>query len=151
MNLPTFQNDQRLRDDAEVTDFAGNVAMKRLLMRFLLVGALAIAAGTPAAAQSRGYDGLWSVLIVTENGTCDRGYRYAVRIKGGRVAHADPANSGFLIQGRVAGGGQIKVSVIRGDKRADGTGRLNKSAGGGKWRSAKGECSGIWSAERRGI
>jgi hypothetical protein len=125
--------------------------MKRLLVCLSLLGALAILAGTPARAQATSYDGLWSVLIITEQGTCDRGYRYAVRIKQGRVGHADPASSSFNIQGRVAGSGGIKVSVIRGDKRADGTGRMNKTSGSGKWRSAKGECAGVWTAEKRGI
>ncbi len=113
--------------------------------------ALAVMAGTPARAQTSAYDGLWSVLIITEEGNCDRGYRYAVRIKRGVVGHADPSSSSFLIKGRVAGGGGIRVSVTRGDKSANGTGRMTRTSGAGKWRSAKGECSGIWTAERRGI
>jgi len=124
--------------------------MRRLLVGFSLVAALAIAAGAPARAQATSYDGLWSVLIVTEQGTCDRGYRYAVRIKQGRIGHADPSSSSFRIQGRVSGSGAIRVSVARGDKRADGAGRMTRSSGAGKWRSASGECSGIWTAERRG-
>lgn len=103
-----------------------------------------------AKAPARSFDGLWSVLIITEKGTCDRGYRYAVRIQRGVVAHADPASSSFTIRGRVSAGGQIKVSVIRGDKRADGSGRMGRTSGSGTWRSARGECSGVWTAERRG-
>jgi hypothetical protein len=118
-------------------------------MSVSLLVALAILPGTPARAATP-YDGLWSVLIITEQGTCDRGYRYAVRIKNGRVGHADPSSSSFNIQGRVGNSGGIRVSVARGDKRADGAGRMSKNAGSGKWRSTKGECSGVWSAERRG-
>lgn len=103
----------------------------------------------PAQAQAV-YDGLWSVLIITEQGTCDRGYRYAVRIKGGTVGHADPANSSFRINGRVGGGGAIRVSVARGNQSANGSGRINRTSGAGRWKSAQGECSGIWQAERRG-
>lgn len=124
--------------------------MTRLLTGLTLLGTLAALVGTPAQAQAASYDGLWSVLIITEQGTCDRGYRYAVRIKRGRVAHADPSSSSFHIQGRVARGGGINVSVTRGDKRANGSGRMSKTSGSGKWRSAKGECSGIWTAEKRG-
>jgi hypothetical protein len=115
-----------------------------------VLGALAILAIKPAAAQSSAYDGLWSVLIITERGDCDRGYRYAVRIKQGTVGHADPTGSTFAIKGRVTGGGAIRVSVSRGDKAANGTGRMTRSSGAGTWRSSKSECSGIWSAERRG-
>jgi len=115
----------------------------------LLAAALSSGLATPAKAQSA-YDGLWSVLIITDRGTCDRGYRYAVRIKGGRVAHADPASSSFRISGRVSGNGAISVSVARGDQSANGSGRIGRSAGAGRWKSARGECSGTWQAERRG-
>lgn len=124
------------------------MAARHLLTGLTLLGALAVGA-LPARAATP-YDGLWSVLIITEQGTCDRGYRYAVRIRNGRVSHADPSSSSFNIQGRVAGGGGVRVSVARGEQRADGTGHLNRTSGSGKWRSAKGECSGIWTAERRG-
>ncbi|MET0444885.1 MAG: hypothetical protein ABWY35_07455 [Pseudorhodoplanes sp.] len=96
------------------------------------------------------YDGLWSVLIITEQGTCDRGYRYAVRIKNGGVGHADPSNSSFRIGGRVNAGGAINVSVARGTQSANGSGRISRNGGTGRWKSSKGECSGTWQAERRG-
>jgi hypothetical protein len=60
-----------------------------MLARLALAGLLALAAIPEASAAAKakkasgGFDGLWSVLIITEKGTCDRGYRYAVRIKGG--------------------------------------------------------------------
>jgi hypothetical protein len=129
-----------------------------ILARLALAGLLALVAMPDASAAAKrqpshatsGFDGLWSVLIITEKGTCDRGYRYAVRIKGGRVGHADPANSSFKISGTVAGGGAARVSVARGNQSARGTGRLSRNAGSGRWTSSKGECSGVWQAERRG-
>ena len=125
------------------------MTLKTSLAGFLLVTALSGGVATPVKAQAA-YDGLWSVLIITDKGTCDRGYRYAVRIKSGKVAHADPANSSFRINGNVAGNGAISVSVARGDQSANGTGRISRDAGAGRWKSAKGECSGTWQAERRG-
>jgi len=131
-----------------------------MLARLALAGLLALAAMPDASAAAKakrqpglatgGFDGLWSVLIITEKGTCDRGYRYAVRIKGGRVGHADPAGSSFKISGNVAGGGAARVSVVRGSQSASGTGRLSRDSGAGRWTSSKGECSGVWQAERRG-
>jgi hypothetical protein len=116
----------------------------------VLLSAAAIAAAPPgAAAATTVYDGLWSVLVITDSGTCDRAYRYPVRIAGGRVGHAHPSNTSFTIAGRVGRGGSLRVSVSRGDRRAEGTGRLTRNSGGGKWRSARGECSGKWTAERR--
>ena len=56
----------------------------------LLAGLLvAISLGSPAEARSSersmgraGYDGNWSVLILTNSGPCDRGYRYGLSIRG---------------------------------------------------------------------
>jgi hypothetical protein len=101
----------------------------------------------PAAAQSP--DGTWSVLIITEKGTCDRGYRYPVKIARGVVAHADPDNSSFNIRGRVRSG-RINVTVSRGSQSASGTGRINATGATGTWRAASGDCSGTWTAEKRG-
>jgi hypothetical protein len=115
----------------------------------LLAAALSSGIATPVKAQAA-YDGLWSVLIITDKGTCDRGYRYAVRIKSGKVTHADPANSSFRINGQVSGNGAARVSVARGDQSANGNGRITRDGGAGRWKSAKGECSGTWQAERRG-
>lgn len=133
------------------------------IARLALAGFLALAAcggswSDASAAKARkqvgqasgAYDGLWSVLIITEKGTCDRGYRYAVRIKGGRVGHADPASSSFRISGNVSGGGATRVTVARGNQSASGTGRMSRNSGSGRWQSAKRECSGTWQAERRG-
>ena len=42
------------------------------------------------------------------------------------------------------------LGILQVRKRADGVGRLTKAGGGGKWKSSRGECSGRWTAERRG-
>ena len=102
-----------------------------------------------AASARTAYDGLWSVLIITDAGSCDRGYRYALHIKGGRIFHDDPS---FDISGRVGAGGQVSVVVRYGQQLASGTGRLFRDFGEGRWsgRSASAQCSGHWQAERRG-
>ena len=125
-------------------------SLLRALSALLLLTWLTIAAATPSFAQQSRYDGLWSVLIITERGTCDRGYRYPLRIARGRVAHADPASSSFTIGGRVGSGGAIRVSVSRGQQSANGSGRLSRSSGAGRWITSSGQCSGVWTAERRG-
>ena len=53
-----------------------------------LAGALAsagIAASPGTAAARTSYDGIWSVLIITQSGACERAYRYGVQISNGRV------------------------------------------------------------------
>jgi len=112
------------------------------LIAILFAGALGAAA--PAAATAN-YDGLWSVVIVTEKGTCDRAYRYPVRISNGAVQNDGP--SLINVSGKVGGNGVVTVLVSAGDKTASGTGRLSGKAGGGKW--SGGACAGTWEAERR--
>jgi hypothetical protein len=103
----------------------------------------------PQAAHAAVFDGHWSVLIVTESGTCDRGYRYGVRVADGRVAYDGDAD--FTIEGVVAANGAVKVSIMRGGQNANGTGRLSADAGAGTWHGhgPGGECAGTWQAVRR--
>ena len=74
-----------------------------MISHFLGAGVLAfvcVAAMPDMASAQRAYDGQWSVLIVTENGTCDRAYRYGVSIRSGGVYY-DGGVVNFT--GRVAG------------------------------------------------
>jgi hypothetical protein len=112
---------------------------------FAGLGLTALAIAMPAAAAPS-YDGLWSVLIVTEHGDCDRAYRYPVRIQGGALANA--GDSPINISGKVGGNGSVTVTVSYGQKSAMGSGRLSGTSGGGSWKG--GACTGTWEAERRG-
>jgi hypothetical protein len=104
----------------------------------------ALVAAAPAAATPN-YDGLWSVVIMTQKGSCDKAYRYPVRIANGAVQNDGP--SLINVSGKVGGNGAVTVLVSAGDKSATGTGKLNGKVGGGKW--SGGECAGTWEAERR--
>ena len=101
----------------------------------------------PMSAAKPNFDGAWSVLIVTEKGTCDRAYRYPVRISNGSVGYAGEAS--FNVSGQVGANGAVTVTVSRGSQSATGTGRMSSSDGTGRWATSGGECSGSWSAERR--
>ena len=59
-------------------------SMQRCLLG-LAIGATFAFGVAPGATAKSAYDGDWSVLIVTERGTCDRGYRYPVKIANGVV------------------------------------------------------------------
>ena len=103
----------------------------------------------PNTAQAAVFDGSWNVLIVTESGTCDRGFRYDVKIANGQVAYA--GNASIDLSGTVAANGAVKVSISNGEQSANGTGRLSATSGEGTWRGkgSAGECRGRWQAERR--
>jgi hypothetical protein len=124
---------------------------KKNCTRTLAAGSLALAfagfLGAAAPATSApSYDGLWSVVIVTETGACDRAYRYPIRISNGSLVNA--GDSPINISGKVGGNGSITVTVSHGSKTATGSGRLAGAGGGGSWKG--GECAGTWEAERRG-
>ncbi|MGC1778964.1 MAG: hypothetical protein WBB34_13530 [Xanthobacteraceae bacterium] len=117
----------------------------------LAVLALATAAlwRAPAAHAQTPFDGRWSVLIVTDAGTCDRAYRYALDIANGLVSYDDPS---FDVSGHVDARGHVSVSISAGGERATGTGQLSDDYGRGNWigHSSTSACSGHWEAQRRG-
>ena len=112
--------------------------------------AAAVAARSSALAQHAGFDGSWSVQIITEAGNCDRAYTYPTRIARGAISY--DGEGPVALSGRVTPGGVVHVTVSRGDQRAEGTGRLSRDSGSGTWkgRSPDKQCSGVWRAERRG-
>jgi hypothetical protein len=123
-----------------------------MISRFLGAGVLAlscVAALPDMASAQRAYDGNWSVLIVTQNGNCDRAYRYGVSIRSGGVYY-DGGVVNFT--GRVQANGNVTVRVTSGSAFANGTGRLGRREGQGHWsgQSSGSRCSGYWTAERRG-
>jgi hypothetical protein len=120
-------------------------SVTRILAGFALATATLL--GATLAKASPAFDGNWSVLIVTEKGNCDRGYRYPVKISNGAVGYAGEAS--FNISGKVGDNGAITVTVGQGDKSALGTGTLSGNSGTGAWKTGVGECSGKWTAERR--
>jgi hypothetical protein len=120
--------------------------MSKLGIAMLALGAT-LTVTTPAPAKTI-YDGRWSVLIVTEKGDCDRGYRYGFDIRNGAVIYDGDVVD---LTGRVGAGGAVRVTVSRGNQSASGVGRLSRNFGRGTWRgsAARDSCSGYWEAERR--
>jgi len=96
------------------------------------------------------FDGQWSVLIVTNNGPCDRAFRYGLAIQNGDVIYQGSAS--VNVAGRVARNGVVEVRVWSGRQGAAGSGRLSRTDGSGTWQGtgSMGSCSGVWTAERRG-
>jgi hypothetical protein len=102
-----------------------------------------------AQAQTNRFDGNWSVEVVTEQGACDRAYRYAVIVQNGRTRYGGPEN--FNVNGQVSPNGSVSASISRGQDRANVSGRLSGATGRGTWSTSGGRvCSGYWNAEKRG-
>jgi hypothetical protein len=102
----------------------------------------------PKASAMGAFDGNWSVLIVTDAGSCDTAYRYALQIVNGQITYPDQT---INISGRVDGYGHVRVNVSAGGQSASGYGRLYDGSGEGRWsgHSSTSRCSGYWQAERR--
>jgi hypothetical protein len=125
----------------------------RLIVQRSVMQAMAFVAvlsvSTPALSARANFDGPWSVLIITDSGSCDRAYRYGVQISNGRVSYQ--GDSGVEIFGRVGPRGEVSVRLRQGDQQAVGTGRLSQESGGGRWSgsSPSQRCAGHWEAQRR--
>jgi hypothetical protein len=119
--------------------------------RFVLPALVLLAATTPGSARptQASFDGRWSVVIITDAGTCDRSYRYGLDISRGHISYA--GDSGVLVSGGVDPRGRVSVSLHYGQAAAEGSGRLSGTAGEGRWQGASSgaRCSGRWLAERR--
>jgi hypothetical protein len=103
-----------------------------------------------AAPRSRGaggFDGLWSLMVETTRGSCPAAVRAGARILGSQVLAEDPS---YRIDGRVARDGAVRVTVFAAGQSGGAYGRLSGEAGRGLWRTSSGDCSGTWTAERRG-
>jgi hypothetical protein len=109
--------------------------------------AIAAVAATGTAHARTSFDGGWTVQIMTQRGACDPNSSFGVEIRDGVVY----GSGGLPVRGRVLGNGAVSVSVASGEQRADGSGRLSVSSGGGAWRGvgSRGVCAGRWSASRR--
>ena len=118
-----------------------------------LIAASAVLAMGPELANAKapragaGHDGAWTVMIITEAGSCDQAYSFPVQIVGSRVTSSSgPA----AVTGSVGHGGSVAVRVSSGGSFANGTGRLGTGSGAGRWsgRGSAGVCSGRWQATR---
>jgi hypothetical protein len=120
------------------------------LRRILLSTLVLLAATAPGSARSTqaSFDGRWSVVIITDAGACERSYRYGLVVSRGRIYHE--GDSSVTISGGVDPRGRVSVSLRSGQSDAEGSGRLSRSAGEGRWRGASSgsSCSGRWLAQR---
>ena len=104
----------------------------------------------PAVPVATAFDGAWSVLIMTQSGSCDRSYRYGVRISNGDVIY--DGGGPVDLRGHVFSNGSVRVRVSAAGQEANGQGRLSRTLGTGTWQGqgSLGSCAGVWQAERRG-
>ncbi len=112
-------------------------------------GLIGLSGAMAASAKPEGFNGTWSVQLVTDEGSCDRSYSYAVAVENGRVRPAGDASTS--VSGQVGANGAVNLDIRRGLARADASGRLQATSGSGTWRVSMVGCSGRWTAQRRSV
>ncbi len=112
-----------------------------------LLSPVAVDAKTSRGASAGAFDGRWSILVVTRQGTCDV-YRWNVGVGAGRIT--DIGDDVARAAGRIDASGKVSVTLTRGTDVLSATGAMQGDSGSGSWRSPSRSCSGTWQAERRG-
>ncbi len=98
-----------------------------------------------AGEKPGGFNGAWSVQLVTDSGICDRSLSYGIVIDRGHVRAA----GGATVTGQIGSDGRVSLGVHRSGARADVFGRLRGNAGSGTWQVSTVGCSGRWMAQRQ--
>jgi hypothetical protein len=120
-------------------------------MRFrpTLIGAAVLAAvvssASSAALARGGYDGAWTVTMMTTRGGCSAFTSFGVQVVNGTV---QASGGGFSLRGRVSPSGAVNATAGSADQVAHAHGRLSSRTGGGSWVSPQKGCSGRWTATR---
>lgn len=126
--------------------------MKTILLASLAAASISVATifpSTSADAAVHKNDGRWSIEVITDQGGCDRAYRYSVIVQNGQARYG--GTEPFVVSGQIAPNGNVRGTIAYGEKQAAVVGKLADGWGKGTWTFRGGQtCSGHWNAERRG-
>lgn len=129
--------------------------MTRLPVSILATGLWACAlcpvdAATKKVRVPNQFDGSWTIVATTAEGSCAASTSYRVQIKN---SDASIPGQDVDIDGGVSAGGAVQATITSGTNKVPIAGSLTaKGSGSGTWRTSGGlvECSGGWSAKRAG-
>jgi hypothetical protein len=116
--------------------------MRRNRIGLALCASVLTGAISPGLAQTP-YDGLWTVTIVTNSGSCEPTASSTLTVTDGKISAP-----GTDVSGSVGHEGLVKVSI----NGAYANGQITGNTGSGKWNGASAgiPCSGRWHAARQG-
>jgi hypothetical protein len=113
-----------------------------------VIGVAAIGAANaqdrPAPGQS--HDGVYVIAITTQQGSCEKAYRWMISVSGGRVRSAGDAP--LVASGEIDQRGVVALAFEGYGQHATAKGRLAGREGSGTWSSPTMQCSGSWQAKR---
>lgn len=102
--------------------------------------------GAAAMADPNGFNGRWSVRLVTDSGVCNQSYSTVLSVQNGQVSGG---GGGASVSGAVSSGGSVNLGIRKGVASGTASGQLRGNAGAGTWQAA-GMCSGRWTARKSG-
>ena len=124
---------------------AGYSKLAAVLMGAASIG-VAHAQGGFAIRQN--HDGIYTVDIVTRQGSCDRDYHWMIAVSGGSVSSA--GDTLMEASGQISRRGIVDLAFQRFGQVATVTGKLAMGSGSGTWSSTTMQCAGSWQANRHG-
>ncbi len=120
----------------------------RALAAVTLLPALAgpaVAGDTPST-----YNGVWTVQLVADAGSCGSSASYTVALQDGTARYLPgPGDASASVSGQVSGNGSVVLAMRRSIASGTASGQLRASSGSGTWQVASFGCSGRWTAKRR--
>ena len=120
---------------------------KRTVVALALgAGLIGINGAVAAGEKPAGFDGTWSVQLVTDSGICGSRSQ-AIAVENGRVRPI--GNSAATVMGQIGASGAVNLDIHHSLAKADASGRLQANSGSGTWRASMVGCSGRWTAQRR--
>lgn len=125
------------------------------MIRILQVVAVAAAAVavSPALTVSAsyaapGYEGMWSVEVIPETGTCDGPYVLPIEVVQYRIRYVGKGQ--LAAEGGITPDGNVRVSFVSEGDSLNAKGRLSSPRfGNGSWVSPTEDCGGTWIARKR--
>src|SRR5689334_4466789 len=98
----------------------------RMTKQFFAALGLGLAFTGAAVAGPGNNDGTWSVRLVTDSGSCDASYNYAITIQNGSVHYQPkPGEAPTTVSGQIGPDGAVNLGFHRSIAKADAYGRLN--------------------------
>ena len=116
--------------------------LKRIFAALSLTAGVILSA--PSSANPTGFDGTWSVQLVSSGGLCGSGTSSVLMVRNGSVR----GGSGVSVSGQVGPSGSVSLALNKSGISGSASGRLSGTSGSGSWSVASLGCSGHWTARR---
>jgi len=98
----------------------------------------------PSSANPAGFDGTWSVSLVSSGGLCGSGTSSTLTVQNGSVR----GGVSVSVSDQVGSSGSVSLSLNKSGISGSASGRLSGTSGSGSWSVASLGCSGHWTAHR---